>query len=818
MKRSIVAALVILFVATSADAADVFLRFRVTEPPGEKFHATVSGWRHEDPWYLPSVSADVAGGAWSEWLDLTKWPLHARLDRAGGIAEWPAARIAVERAKGCTLEAQLADRADAAAVVHSFTEKTGSDTIAFLLPTPLREHAKEFETGSQMAARHLAWAKVASGEKPARLKDFTLITALWGHYDPTLAASEVETLRLLGFNVIGGVDPKLLKPHGIRRYQTAWVWQPVPAEMEKAWKSTADALKGRDESEVAHWVIGDEVQTLNFVDVKGVDEWFRDYLRDHHVAAEDLGAPIDQVTYPAKAMYEKTLPRDADLPTRRLLYHAAKFGQWWSARMLRRNSDLIRASFPGVPTETLPSDHGFLNAWGPPHIGMSYRMLDLFELGSQRVVDPLSAEDWLGLNHMYGPAYTWTGAQTFAYFTAICRSAVQSAKPPIVLRGLITPSDDAYLRLKAYSAIGQGARSFFFWTYGPTYIGTENYWSDLRSEYDGIAKLSRAIEQAEPVLMQAKRIHDPVAILYSVSHDIWHTDDPAAFAEKRLLWHALRHLHVQPDFLREEDVEAGKLKHYAALYVTDACVSRAASAKIDQWVKSGGIVQLHAGAATRDEFYEPFVPAYAASVWPADAAKQLQKESHQYNERVDLPTIKPMASVSLNVPRGRFELPALGQRMRLKDGVDGTVATFADGSPAGAITSYGRGKVIAMGFLPMLAYGQGAQFAPTQLKEQWPGQSQEVARLALDAAMIGPEARADVPVVEVSFLEGDKGAAVVLVNYTYRPIRMLKVQIRTDRQFTRAVSTEGHSVDFRPSRGGAELRLPLAWTDIILLE
>jgi hypothetical protein len=306
--------------------------------------------------------------------------------------------------------------------------------------------------------------------------------------------------------------------------------------------------------------------------------------------------------------------------------------------------------------------------------------------------------------------------------------------------------------------------------------------------------------------------------LYSVSHDIWHSDDPAAFAEKRLLWHALRHLGVQPDFLREEDVEAGKLKHYNALYVVDACVSRAASAGIDQWVKSGGVVQLHAGAATRDEFYDPFVPAFAATVWPADAAKRLTKESHAYNERVDLPTIKPMTSVSLQLPRGRFELPALGQRMVLKDGVDGPLATFADGSVAGAMTSYGRGKVIAFGFLPMLAYGQGAHFAATQLKEQWPDQSREVARLALDAAMIGPEVRADVPVVEASLLEGDKGAAVVLVNYTYRPIRVLKVQVRTDRQFTRAVSTEGRNVNFEPSRGGVQLGLPLDWTDIILLE
>ena len=46
---------------------------------------------------------------------------------------------------------------------------------------------------------------------------------------------------------------------------------------------------------------------------------------------------------------------------------------------------------------------------------------------------------------------------------------------PILQRGLITVSDDRYLRLKAFSALGQGVKSFFFWTFGPTYIGTENY-------------------------------------------------------------------------------------------------------------------------------------------------------------------------------------------------------------------------------------------------------------------------------------------------------------------------------------------------------
>jgi hypothetical protein len=85
-------------------------------------------------------------------------------------------------------------------------------------------------------------------------------------------------------------------------------------------------------------------------------------------------------------------------------------------------------------TETLPSDHGFFNAWGPPHIGMSYRMLDLVRArpAARRRRD--FRRDWLGLNHMYGPAYTWTGAQSFGYFNAICRSAIADAPPAAMSR------------------------------------------------------------------------------------------------------------------------------------------------------------------------------------------------------------------------------------------------------------------------------------------------------------------------------------------------------------------------------------------------
>lgn len=818
----------------NARASAVFARLKVMEPAVGEVQLKVGGFIHNDPWYLPTSTIAAQAGQWSGWLDVSKWPLHGRLDRSGGIAEWPAMRVKVsvkgqrEPLHGCKLSVELADAPSEKAVVHSFSESSESDTIAFLLPTPLRQNAGEFETGSQMTARHLAWAKAATGQKPVQLHSFTFVTALWGHYDPGLARQEIETLKLLGFNIIGGYDSQVLQKAGIRSYATTWNYNSSTRAMDEQWAKMIGGQKASsvatDPAALAHYVLSDEVQALDFrsTDAGALNTEFRDYLRRHGVGDVQLDMPIAQVQYPAKAMFEKALPRDADLPTRRLMYYAAKFGQWWSARQLRHGTDLIHASNPGMQVETLPSDHGFFYAWGPPHIGMSYRMLDLFELGAQHSVDQLSAEDWLGLNHMYGPDYTWTGAQSFEYFNAICRSARAEAPAgqSILQRGLITVSDDNYLRLKAYSAIGQGAKSLFFWTYGPTYIGTENYWSDLRSEYDGVAKVGRMLEKAEPLLDSAQPVRDPVAIVYSVSHDIWHSDSPAAFVEKRLLWHALRHLHVQPDLLREEQIEAGRLKDYKVLFLTDACLTRAASATIDQWVRDGGVLYMSAGAATRDEFYQPFLPPFAAGVWPADAAARLKIESHTYNERTDLPTLRPLTTARVHLPGAQelFELPVLGGMLSLKAKGIEPIARFADSSLAGAMVNHSQGKVIALGFLPMLAYGQGAGFKPTTLEEKWPEPPRRLIQFVLDAAHVTPIAQCDRPVVETSLLSGRAGSVLLLANYTYQPVKSLVIDLRLDQSISHGVSTDDVAVHFEKTPTGIRLRLPLQWTDAVLLQ
>ena len=819
-----------VFASPQSDKA-IFVRFKIIEPAGKEFRVTIGGFRHSAPWYFPDLAADATGGEWSEWIDLSKWDWHGRFERAGGVAEWSSIKMVVradsgESVAGCAVEVQLSDQPDEKNAVVKFTEKTASDSIAFLVPFPLRKNAAEFETASQMTARHAAWAKAATGGKPIALKKFNIITSLWNHYDPALELQEIKTLRSLGFNVLGNVKPSILQKEDLRNYQQIHLYDPDPAAVDAHWKSYADSLAAKTPAEktvaqsspATHWAISDEVSALDFRNAapEKLDGWFRAYLKDEGVTAAEIGQPIEQVNYPANQMYEPFLPKTAALPQRRLLYYAAKFGQFWSAKQLRRISDRIRGTFPGMPTEALMPSHGFLgNAWGAANIGMSYRMLDIFELGKQQSVTQLSAEDWLGLNHMYSANYTWSGGQTFGYYNAILRSAMIGK--PLELRGLITPSDDGYLRLKAYSSLGQGAKSLFFWTFGPTYIGTENYWSDLRSEYDGIAKLNRSLAKAEDVLYPAKTVSDPAAILYSVSHDIWNTDNQAPFVEKRLLWHALRHLQIQPDFLREEDVAAGKLDKYKVLYITDWCVSRKASAAIDRWVKQGGTLYLSAGAATRDEFYEPFQPPFAEKIWSKDAAQTIVSDHHAYNERTDLPTIAPLTTAKINLPNQSFDLPVIGSRAEMRPN-EKPLATFADGKTAGVTITYGRGQIIAVGFSPMLAYGQSANFKPTTLEEKWQPEARSIIKFVLDQAKVSPIAAANMPVVETNFLNGANGAAIVLANYTYRPISSLTIDLKTSQPFKQAVSVEGGRIEIKHLKDGVRLTLPLKLTDIILLK
>src|SRR5260370_284123 len=105
----------------------------------------------------------------------------------------------------------------------------------------------------------------------------------------------------------------------------------------------------------------------------------------------------------------------------------------------------------------------------------------------------------------------------------------------------ITPSDATNLALKTSSALAQGAKHFFYWTYGPTATSTENYWSDLRGEYDGIVRMTRQLASAEHIIAPGVPRKTRVALLHSISADLWQPWGYIHMLERRATYLALGH-------------------------------------------------------------------------------------------------------------------------------------------------------------------------------------------------------------------------------------------------------------------------------------
>jgi len=87
----------------------------------------------------------------------------------------------------------------------------------------------------------------------------------------------------------------------------------------------------------------------------------------------------------------------------------------------------------------------------------------------------------------------------------------------------------------------------------------------------------------------------------------------------------------------------------------------------------------------------------------------------------------------------------------------------------------------------------------------------------LDAAHVTPIAQCDHPVVETSLLSGSTGSVLLLANYTYQPITNLTIDLRLD-HVNSVSSAAGVAVQFEKTKDGIRLRIPLEWTDALLIQ
>jgi len=830
----------------------IYVRFRLVEPKRASWYVRLGGYIHRAPWYLPKAvfpanadkdkSARISAGEFTGWFDFTAHAgkrFHGRLNRSGGVAEFPnvtADFITDPAAEKRRVVIEIATRRSPAAVVKRFEESyTGSLTSFLISPDPKRD-AADLETASQMTARRLAWVKKATGGKRISPKRLIIQTNFWSPQREELNLKEAEVLWLLGFNVVGNQRPEVSRRFALRRPAHTHRVNFSPAATREQIDAIMKTHASRNKERFAPGVpfnFSDEIICRPPIgtDARALAH-FHSWLAKKKIDPKTLGASSLDDVVPIETPKALTVRLKANAPAaRRVFYYTSRFRQAALTERLKWHTESLHKHFAergkNLLSSTLVADHPYFAGSGlgmgmtpNPAWGGAPLAADWFEIARTRAVDMIGIEDWMGLQYMYGPNWTWEGFQLMGFQAAIFRSGSGGAIP---IMAWITPSDATNLRLKTASALCQGAKNFFYWTYGPTATSTENYWSDLRSAYDGIAAVTRQLAAAEHIIAPGKTRRTKVALLYSISSDLWQPFGYVHMLERRATYLSLIHDQFLVDMLSEEDVEAGRLGDYEVLYTADPCIRGRTVAKIVEWVVRGGQLYGSCAAGSRNEFGEPVDGL--ARVFLIKPGAKTAIQPGRYHIRGALNGMKYLDRVKVD----RESFGAIGIKAAIEPHpLANVVGKFSDGSPAVIRGRYGRGSSLYAATCPAISYVKDAKFVPAELKEKWPAVQREFINNSAVRMRAPRLVELSAPVVEAGIYDSPAGTALVLANFTYKPIKSLKVTVRLPRLPKTICSVSGGKLSFTTTSSGTRRPPPYPHTatfttnlglmDIILIE
>ena len=827
----LVFATVLLATVNTADAADdgVYVRFKLIEPSDLQYYVQFGGYIHNPNWRLPGAVFPAEAkrdatqrfipGEYSDWFDIKAWGgknLHGRMNRSGGVAEFP--NVTVDFVTdlphdGRRVIIELATAPNADAVLRRFDETFEGSGTTFLVSPNLKEDADSLETFREMCERHLRWANEATGGERRAPKELMLQTSFYGAND-----DDTEVLWLLGFNVVGGASeamrkkfPELRLPghsHGVN-LSVAATREEVDAVMKKNAARSQHLKPGvpfnfSDEI-CARPPIGDNAQALKH---------FHEWLADAGIDPADLGvdklSDVKPIEDPTELAARQKINEAA---ANRVFYYSCRFRQLAGTDRIRWSTESMHKHFPqGLVSSTLVADHPYFGGTG---LGMGLRTsnwcwggyalaLDWFDMARWGAVDMVGIEDWMGLQYMFGPASTWEGFQLMGFQANIFRSGSRGRIP---IMSWITPSDETNLRLKTASSLAQGAKHFFYWTFGPTAVGTENYWSDLKGEYDGIAVVARQLADSEHIIAPGAPRKTRVALLYSISSDIWQPFDYIHMLERRGTYFSLIHDQYLVDMITEEDVEAGRLDEYDVLYSTDPCITKAATAKIEAWVRDGGYLYGACAAGSRNEFYEE-VPGLSR-VFGIHPEINTKVQRGKYAVRCSLNDKDYFDQISVRESDSGIsptEFGVVGVKVSFRPDTAKVIGRFGNGAPAVVVNEFGKGHAVYFGASPGLSYIKDAKFVATELKEKWPDSRRKMINAWVARSGAARLVGLSHPVVEAGVYDAPTGTALVLANFTYEPIDALTVRLPLTGSVKTVRSVENGPLDFNVVPAEAALR------------
>ncbi len=790
------------FTMDSLDQSKVFIRFRNSSAaPARLQLQTPTG--HYQPNYAGRSTtvpeADVAPGQWSAWINIGPF---CRLVHDEGI-------VATIKDAAGPIEIQAAR--DAAGKEAAGAVKIPSGET-FVVPVDFMWNVKHPIFASQDRAKEIVqlcrkdWRTRNGGKKPQTI----LYYGAFSGSDKTPWIAEFKDA--LGYNTQLPDSYAHIPVDGYHQHCH------TPSEL------TAYASKMTDAQKKSFKIMsfGDEISLgmINYND-PAMQAKFTAWLKGRGVTAADLGG---------------LNPTDAKLADRqanaRVGWYAQTFNEEERFASFRELTALTKSLIgPQVETGANYSPHPM-----PMYFGAIYQWIDIFKFNGMTMY---WAEDYVFSVPMPPQIVSW--------MLATMRCAVKYNKQKMHFYVMPhAPGQRAdYFRRSMILAPGAGATSIdSFWVAPPERF-TENSVSwNYVDTYKAIHESIYDTAEAESFLVDGAVRPGRVAVVLSKATD--HNErlmkvekakdqfmarsknaDPTVQqiigrVDAQMLYLALLHSQHQVDLITEDDIALDNiLKKYDVVYFAGEWIDHRVPAKLDAWVKDGGVLYATAGCGVKNEFNE--ADPGLMKVLGLKSADAIVKDLAVIRPLLELPVAASIDTITMDGAK----IQAVGMRQTLVPDDAKVLATWPDGKAAATVRELGKGKAFAVGTLagctyiktglPVQPFARGGNRYPVVPTGIDPAATKLV-RLGVDARPIADAAVCSDPLVEAVVMDNAKGSVVTLVNWTEKPIAGLQVQVRMPAKPAKVRSVQNGkdlTVDYKD--GVLTVTTDLEWADYILL-
>jgi hypothetical protein len=496
---------------------------------------------------------------------------------------------------------------------------------------------------------------------------------------------------------------------------------------------------------------------------------FRDWVKAQGITAASLGLTPEQIVYS---------PSEAAKAAQPALYYLSKRYQYeFGIREIKKRTDILRQHLPNAAIGANFSPHH----GGQEHayLGEVFKWVTCFR--EEGMTMPWS-EDYI--------FQVPVGTQQMSNINLDLARAANRGRPDRESMYYVMPhwpgNTPAMWRRMFFGAVQHGATMINLFEFRPVQVAyTENHCTNPEM-YATILKSFRELGTFEDIVQDGQVRPGVAGLWFSETGDIWRDNLGSFGASKRGLYAAIIHQQLPLDFIVEQDAADGALAKYQVLYLADRHVSRDASHKIAEWVAGGGRLFATAGAGMFDEYNQPNkVLRELLGVEPA-ALEEIGPQIDYIKQ--DIAFVEPIDTVSWKHGDKTETMPVIGVRSRVKlAGGAEPLAAFSDGSPAVSKRIVGKGQAIYCGFLPSLSYFKPAiprrpvdrTSAEDSLAHLIPANFDASAYqlIGLPTEGVTRPIECSEPRVEASVIESPQGLAIVLVNWSGKPVKGLAVTL-----------------------------------------